>query len=61
MAYYRLYHRRDGHIFGVEELWAEDDPRAVRMAEQRLGGHVSELWCGARRVASFDSAARLSA
>ena len=60
MAYYRLYHRRSGHIFGVEELWAEDDLRAVRLAEQKLAGHVCDLWCGARRVASFDPAAQPS-
>ena len=61
MAYYRLYRRRGGHIFGVEELWAEDDLRAVRLAEQKLDGNFSDLWCGARRIASFDPAQRPSA
>ena len=61
MAYYRLYHRRRGHICGVEELWAEDDVRAVTLAEQKLAGYVSDLWCGARRVASFDPAQLASA
>ena len=61
MAYYRLYHRRRGHICGVEELWAEDDVRAVGLAEQKLAGFVSDLWCGARRVASFDPAAQPAA
>jgi hypothetical protein len=61
MAYYRLYHRRNGHIFGVEELWAEDDVGAVRLAQQKLAGDVSDLWCGARRIASFDAATQPSA
>ena len=61
MAYYRLYHRRNGHIFGVEELWAEDDLRAVRLAQGKLGGDFADLWCGARRIASFDPAIQPSA
>jgi hypothetical protein len=56
MAYYRLYRRRRGHICGVEELWAENDADAVRIAEQKLAGQPSDLWCGARRVATFDGA-----
>ena len=56
MAYYRLYFRgssESGSISGVEEIYADDDVAAHREAEKRAGPEYMELWCGARRVASF--------
>lgn len=53
VAYYRLYHVRDGHFVGVELIEAEEDGAAVRAAEERVGELPAELWCGDRKVRSL--------
>jgi hypothetical protein len=63
MSYYRLYFRGSnarGAISGVEEIHAEDDVSAHREAEKRAGPEYMELWCGARRIASFEQHHRAS-
>ncbi|MGE0179675.1 MAG: hypothetical protein AB7O91_07640 [Sphingomonas sp.] len=55
MAYYRLYMlgRPDGRFVGFEEIEAADDVDASRIAENHLGRHPLELWCGKRKVKTF--------
>lgn len=55
MAYYRLYFLRDGHFVRFEEIEAEDDVRAVRAASAQVGAQAMELWCGRRKVQSFEA------
>jgi hypothetical protein len=56
MAYYRLYRlaEPDGKFVGFEEIEAEDDAGAVGQAEVFAGRQALELWCGTRKVKSFD-------
>lgn len=53
VAYYRLYHVRDGHFVGVELIEAEEDGAAVRAAQERVGELPAELWCGDRKVSTL--------
>lgn len=55
LAYYRLYRLSDpaGHFVGFEEIEAEDDVAAVRLAEVHRGPQPLELWCGKRKVRIF--------
>lgn len=55
LAYYRLYLLAEpgGKFVGFEEIEAEDDVEAVRLAEAHLGAQALELWCGKRKVKSF--------
>lgn len=55
MNYYRLYmlSAPDGRFVGFEEIEADDDVAAVRMAEEFAGERPLELWCGARKVRSI--------
>lgn len=55
MAYYRLYmlSGAEGRFVGFEEIDAEDDVDAVRIAEAHAGKQPLELWCGKRKVKSF--------
>ena len=55
LAYYRLYlmSSPDGRFIGFEEIEAEDDVEAVRLAERHLGPQPLELWCGKRKVRAF--------
>lgn len=55
LTYYRLYllSQSGDHFIGFEELEAEDDVEAARLAEAQRGIHPLELWCGKRRVKSF--------
>lgn len=57
MAYYRLYFVQRGHFVRFEEIDAEDDEAAIAMAERRIGPLSLELWCGRRRVTSFEAVA----
>jgi hypothetical protein len=57
MAYYRLYFVQRGHFVRFEEIEAEDDAAAVARAGQRIGPLSLELWCGRRKVRSFEAAA----
>jgi hypothetical protein len=40
----------DGRFVGIEEIEAEDDVDAVRLADRHAGRQPLELWCGKRRV-----------
>ena len=55
MAYYRLYMlgQSGDHFVGFEEIEADDDLEAVRLAQSHCGTHALELWCGKRKVKSF--------
>ncbi|MDP9414236.1 MAG: hypothetical protein M3Q08_09110 [Pseudomonadota bacterium] len=53
MGYYRLYHLRDNHIVGADELEARDDLEAVRQAYERFNGSPTELWCRNRKIKTF--------
>jgi len=55
VAYYRLYLLAEpgGKFVGFEEIEADDDVEAVRLAEAYVGAQALELWCGKRKVKSF--------
>jgi len=55
VGYYRLYLLAEpgGKFVGFEEIEAEDDVEAVRIAEGHVGPQALELWCGKRKVRSF--------
>lgn len=55
VGYYRLYllSGAEGHFVGIKEIEAADDVAAVRLAQDHLGSHPLELWCGKRRVKSM--------
>lgn len=55
VAYYRLYllSNPDGRFVGFEEIEANDDLEAVRVAERHTGPQPMELWCGKRKVKAF--------
>ena len=59
MAYYRLYLLAEpgGKFVGFEEIEADDDIEAVRLAEAYIGAQALELWCGKRKVKSFPAKA----
>lgn len=63
MGYYRLYllSGAEGRFVGIEEIDAPDDVVAVRLAQEHVGTHPLELWCGKRRVKSIAAAAAPSA
>jgi hypothetical protein len=51
---YRLYFLGgDGHITFSHEFEAEDDARAMKIAEAWLEGRAAELWVGARKIKSW--------
>ena len=57
VAYYRLYFLdpHSGHIAAFEAIEAEDDARALTVAENRLGWQPLELWCQGRKVQRFEA------
>lgn len=51
---YRLYFLGgDGHITHSHEFEAEDDARAMKVAEAWLEGRTAELWIGTRKIKSW--------
>jgi hypothetical protein len=54
---YRLYFLEgDGkHISFSHEFEAEDDERAIRVAESWREGRGAELWAGSRRIEVWES------
>lgn len=57
MPYYRLYfiNPNTGRFLRFEELQAQDDVEAVRLASEKTGDHPLELWSGARRVKLYST------
>ena len=57
LVQYRLYFLQgpDMHISYSHEFEAEDDKRAVRVAESWREGRAAELWAGARKVMSWET------
>lgn len=53
MADYRLYHIERAHFSRVEEFDAEDDPRALLLALERMDGGAGELWSGRRKIGNL--------
>jgi hypothetical protein len=54
MREYRAYIvGSDGHIFNRVELMCDNDPEAVRLAEQLVDTHDVELWQRDRLVRTF--------
>ena len=56
LGQYRLYFidRLDGHFAGSHEFEAEDDPRAIQIAQAWLEGRTAELWSGSRKVKRWE-------
>ena len=57
MAYYRLYLLNGSHIESALEIEADSDEEAVRIAGSESVPQTRELWCGSRRVHTFEAAA----
>jgi hypothetical protein len=57
LTQYRLYfmHRAEPHISYSHEFEAEDDERAIRIAESWREGRRAELWAGSRKLESWDA------
>lgn len=53
---YRLYLMRGGRIRDVVDIHAANDSAALSKAEKKVSGIAAELWCEARRVATFAEA-----
>lgn len=58
LLYYRLYvlSAPEGRFVRFEEIEANDDVEALRLAEPFSGDRPLELWCGARKVRSIPAA-----
>jgi hypothetical protein len=57
MFYYRLYCLNDaGRIYHRDDFDADDDAAAVEHASRLRLGVAAELWCGSRKVCSFEAA-----
>jgi len=56
LAQYRLYflHPDDRRITYSHEFEAENDERAIRIAEGWREGRGAELWCGSRKLSSWE-------
>lgn len=54
MPYYRLYHVRHGRFARTNNLEADDDVAAVRLARERVEDDPAELWCGERKITTFN-------
>ena len=56
MAYYRLYLLNGSHIESALEIEADSDEEAVRIAGSESVPQTRELWCGSRKVHTFEAA-----
>ncbi|HZG08169.1 MAG TPA: hypothetical protein VEZ70_04220 [Allosphingosinicella sp.] len=56
MTWYRLYRWSDKGITQAWELQAEDEPRAIAQATERLEGARGELWQEKTLVRRFTEA-----
>ena len=54
MNYYRIYYVKGGHFAGFDGFSAEDDVDAVRQAHNFAEKRHAELWCGKRKVKTFN-------
>jgi hypothetical protein len=57
LAQYRLYflHPDDRRITFSHEFEAESDERAIRIAQGWREGRCAELWCGSRKLSSWEA------
>lgn len=53
MAIYKLYHRTRGSFFHFDEIDADEDGEAQRLAQQLRADLDCELWQGRRRVVAY--------
>jgi hypothetical protein len=53
--YYRIYYVKGGHFAGFDGFSAEDDVDAVRQALNLAEERHAELWCGKRKVKTFNA------
>jgi hypothetical protein len=52
---YRLYCIDEAnHFVGCDEIEAESDEAAVLRSITLQGAHAAELWCGARKIGTFE-------
>ena len=58
MAKYRLYFLDQGRLVGSEQIDADDDGGAAKIARDRGSGDRIEVWSGDRRVRVVGPAAR---
>lgn len=58
MTFYRLHFRslENGRIRGIEEIEADTDLEASRLAARRAGRRPAELWREDHLIRSFDGA-----
>ena len=55
MTYYRLHHIKGGRFAWADEVRADDDAEACRLAEPLVGILAAELWCGLRKVKIYNA------
>lgn len=57
MAYYRMYqlHGPKNEVESFYEFEADDDERAIALAERRRGLNSMELWSGHRKVHRWEA------
>lgn len=59
MNTYYLYHLHpNGRISGRDNLEAEDDAKAIALADRAGHGDAMELWQGSRKVKTFPATPR---
>ncbi len=58
MACYQLNCLSDGRIFRCEDFEAASDDQAIRTALDLRGVTAAELWCGERKVSTFQQMVR---
>jgi hypothetical protein len=58
MAHYQLNCLSDGRIFRCEDFESATDEQAIRQALDLRGVTAAELWCGRRKVSSFEQMVR---
>lgn len=54
MAFYQLNCLSDGRIFRCEAFEAASDEVAIRRSLEMRGRTAAELWCGQRKVSTFE-------
>ena len=52
--HYRLYHVRNGHFVRFDQIEAAGDIDALREAGTLVRELPAELWCGDRKIMTFD-------
>jgi hypothetical protein len=58
MGCYRLYFLKAAELSGMDEIEAQDDFEAARIARSRSAEHMVEVWSGGRKIRTLGPSAR---